>query len=299
MPAITDLLAGQTSLMFATMPTVLPQAKAGKLRALATIGEVRSAAAPELPTVAEAALPGFEVTNWIGLFAPAGTPPEIVRRLNAEVIRLMQSPEIRARMLGEGARSPQTTPEQFAAFVKKFVAYAKANPGKLNCASFGNHPVTLAIEAFNRMAGIEMVGIQFAGAAPMMTALLRNDIQFATNTPDLLKQYVDNRTIRILAATGKKRYSQLPDVPTVIESGYPDFIMPSWLGMFVRGGTPPELIDKMSKEIAAALQAPEVKARMETMGAVMGTTPGEMRRQVEREVKFFGDIAKAMNVERQ
>ena len=121
-PAITDLLAGQTSLIFATMPTVLPQARAGKLRALATIGEVRSAAAPELPTVAEAALPGFEMTNWIGLFAPAGTAPEIVRRLNAEVIRLMQSPEIKARMLGEGARSPQTTPEQFAAFVKSEIA---------------------------------------------------------------------------------------------------------------------------------------------------------------------------------
>ena len=121
-PAITDILAGQTSLIFATMPTVLPQARAGKLRALATIGEARSAAAPELPTVAEAALPGFEVTNWIGLFAPSGTAPEIVRRLNAEVIRLMQSPEIKARMLAEGARSPQTTPEQFGAFVKTEIA---------------------------------------------------------------------------------------------------------------------------------------------------------------------------------
>ena len=121
-PAITDLLAGQTSLMFATMPTVLPQARAGKLRALATIGEVRSAAAPELPTVAEAALPGFEVTNWIGLFAPAGTSPEIVRRLNAEVMRLMLSPEIQARMLGEGARSAPNSPEQFAAFVKTEIA---------------------------------------------------------------------------------------------------------------------------------------------------------------------------------
>ena len=86
-PAITDLLAGQTSLIFATMPTVLPQAKAGKLRALATIGAARSAAAPELPTVAET-LPGFEVNNWVGLFAPAGTPPDIVappERRDAEV----------------------------------------------------------------------------------------------------------------------------------------------------------------------------------------------------------------------
>ena len=121
-PAITDLLAGQTALLFATMPTVLPHARAGKLRALATIGSSRSAAAPELPTVAEAALPGFEVNNWIGLFAPAGTPPEVVRRWSGEVTRIMQSPEIQARLLTEGARFSPNTPEQFAAFVKSEIA---------------------------------------------------------------------------------------------------------------------------------------------------------------------------------
>ena len=121
-PAITDLLAGQTSLIFATMPTVLPHARAGKLRALATIGSARSAAVPELPTVAEAALPGFEVNNWIGLFAPAGTPVEIVRRLNGEATRIMQSPAIQARLPGEGARFAANTPEQFAAFVKAEIA---------------------------------------------------------------------------------------------------------------------------------------------------------------------------------
>ena len=120
-PAITDLLAGQTSLLFATMPTVLPHAKAGKLRALATIGAARSAAAPELPTIAET-LPGFEVNNWIGLFAPAGTPGDIVQRWNAEVLRTMQSPQIQARLPAEGARFIPTTPEQFGAFVKAEIA---------------------------------------------------------------------------------------------------------------------------------------------------------------------------------
>jgi tripartite-type tricarboxylate transporter receptor subunit TctC len=120
-PAITDLLAGQTSLLFATMPTVLPHAKAGKLRALATIGASRAAAAPDVPTVAES-LPGFEVNNWIGLFAPAGTPPDIVRRWNAEVMRIMQSPDIQARLPNEGARFSPNTPEQFAAFVKSEIA---------------------------------------------------------------------------------------------------------------------------------------------------------------------------------
>jgi tripartite-type tricarboxylate transporter receptor subunit TctC len=120
-PAITDLLAGQTSLIFATMPTVLPHAKAGKLRALATIGAARAAASPDLPTVAET-LPGFEVNNWVGLFAPAGTPPDIVGRLNAETQKFMQSKEITARLTAEGARFIPMTPEQFGSFVKAEIA---------------------------------------------------------------------------------------------------------------------------------------------------------------------------------
>jgi len=120
-PAITDLLGGQTSLLFATMPTVLPHAKAGKLRALATIGEQRSAAAPELPTVAES-LPGFAVDNWIGLFAPAGTPAAIVGQWNGEVNRIMQSAELKPRLLAEGARFTPTTPDQFGEFVKSEIA---------------------------------------------------------------------------------------------------------------------------------------------------------------------------------
>jgi len=120
-PAITDLLAGQTSLLFGTMPTVLPHAKAGKLRALATIGSRRSAAAPELPTVAET-LPGFEVNNWVGLLAPAGTSAEIVRRWNVEVSKIMQGADIQQRLLVEGARYTPNTPDEFGAFIKSEIA---------------------------------------------------------------------------------------------------------------------------------------------------------------------------------
>jgi tripartite-type tricarboxylate transporter receptor subunit TctC len=120
-PAISDLLAGQTSLIFATMPTVLPHVKAGKLRAIATIGSVRSAAAPDLPTVAES-IPGFEVNNWIGLLAPAGTPAEIVRIWNGQVNKIMQGADLKQRLLTEGARFAPNTPEQFGAFIKDEIA---------------------------------------------------------------------------------------------------------------------------------------------------------------------------------
>ena len=116
-PAITDLLGGQTSMIFATMPTVLPHVRAGKLRAIAVLGAARSPALPDVPTVAES-VPGFEVSNWIGLFGPAGMPPAIVARLNAEVHKIMRSPEIEKRLETEGAKFVPMSPERFAAFQK-------------------------------------------------------------------------------------------------------------------------------------------------------------------------------------
>ncbi|MEO8135715.1 MAG: tripartite tricarboxylate transporter substrate binding protein [Betaproteobacteria bacterium] len=124
-PSITDLIGGQVSLSFATMPTVLPHVKAGKLRGIAVIGAQRSPAVPELPTVAET-VPGFDVNNWIGLFAPAGTPPEIVQKLNVEVNRVMLTPEVQKRLESEGARLAKKTPEEFGQFVRaETVKWAK------------------------------------------------------------------------------------------------------------------------------------------------------------------------------
>jgi tripartite-type tricarboxylate transporter receptor subunit TctC len=116
-PAITDLLGGQTSMTFATMPTVMPHVRAGKLRPLAVLGLTRSPALPDTPTVAES-VPGFEVSNWIGLFGPAGLSPQIVAKLNAEVQKIMRSPEIQKRLETEGAKFIPMSPEQFAAFQK-------------------------------------------------------------------------------------------------------------------------------------------------------------------------------------
>ena len=91
-------IGGQVQLTFATLPTVIPHVRGGKLRGVAVIGGSRSAAAPQIPTIAESGVPGFAVNNWIGLFAPAGTPPEIIRKVNAEVMRIMRLPEVARRM---------------------------------------------------------------------------------------------------------------------------------------------------------------------------------------------------------
>ena len=116
--ALTDVLGGQVNIAFPSLSTVLPHLGAGKLRALATIGASRSPALPELPTVAEAALPGFKSRDWIGIFAPAGTPPAVVAKLNAEIIKAMNSADMRTRLDAGGARPSSFSPVEFAAFVR-------------------------------------------------------------------------------------------------------------------------------------------------------------------------------------
>jgi tripartite-type tricarboxylate transporter receptor subunit TctC len=117
-PAITDLLSGQTTMLFATLPTVLPQVQANRLRPLAVLGSTRSAALPAMPTLAEAGLKGFEVSNWTGVFAPAGTPAAVVTKLNAEIVRVMRLPEVQERLPKQGLTFTPGSPQQFAAFVK-------------------------------------------------------------------------------------------------------------------------------------------------------------------------------------
>jgi tripartite-type tricarboxylate transporter receptor subunit TctC len=115
-PAVTDILAGNVSLMFNSMPSVLPQANAGKLRGIAVGSARRSPAAPDIPTVAEAGVPGFEYVTWYGLFAPAGTPREIIGRLNAFVVKTLADPEISRRFSTQGAEPMSNTPEQLAQY---------------------------------------------------------------------------------------------------------------------------------------------------------------------------------------
>ena len=120
--AIIDILSGQVQAMFSNTLSVLPQVKAGRLRALAISSAKRSGAAPELPTVAESGFPGYESGTWFGLFAPIGTSREIVTRLNAEIARIIVIADMRTKILEQGADPATGTPEQFRAFVKSEVA---------------------------------------------------------------------------------------------------------------------------------------------------------------------------------
>ena len=121
-PAVTDLLGGQVHVMFDNAPNVLPQVKAGRLRALAQSGVTRSAIAPDLPTVVEAGVPGYEVMVWFGLVAPAGTPREVIVKLNNEVLKILAMPDVRERFLAQGVEPMGSTPEQFGEHIRAQMA---------------------------------------------------------------------------------------------------------------------------------------------------------------------------------
>ncbi|MDB5804226.1 MAG: transporter [Betaproteobacteria bacterium] len=128
-PAVTGLLAGEVDLMLSPALTVLPYIKANRLRALATTGAKRSAAFPELPTVAEAGLPGFEASQWYAVLAPARTPKPIIERLNAELVKVVQSPEVQAQLQNEGSEAVGSTPEELGQTMKSEVTkWAAAIP---------------------------------------------------------------------------------------------------------------------------------------------------------------------------
>ena len=125
-PAMQALLAGDTQLMFDNLASAMSQVKAGKLRALAVTTKARSPLAPDLPTMSEAGVPGFDISTWFGLMAPAGTPPDVIAKWNADVTKVLSAPAMRAQLAAQGAEAAPDTPSEFARFIDaELVKYAK------------------------------------------------------------------------------------------------------------------------------------------------------------------------------
>lgn len=117
-PALLDLISGNTDFMISTLPSMLPHIQSGKLRLLAVAGPSRSALLPDTPTIAESGYPGVLIQGWVGMIAPAGTPPAIVSKVQQEVARQLQSPELKETFAKQGSESVGSTPEAFAAFIR-------------------------------------------------------------------------------------------------------------------------------------------------------------------------------------
>ena len=121
-PGLVALLSGEVVMYFGNVPTVIRQARAGKLRAIATTGAKRTPVAPDIPTIAEAGVPGYEVTTFYGVSVPAKTPRPIIDRLHGEIVKALASPEVKEKLVGLGADPVGNTPEQYTAFMQSEIA---------------------------------------------------------------------------------------------------------------------------------------------------------------------------------
>ena len=182
--------------------------------------------------------------------------------------------------------------------VRELVALAKAKPGSLNFGSAGNGTSQhLSAELFKVMAGVDMVHVPYKGTAPALADLLAGQVQLAFDNVPALLPHIQSGKLRALAVTPAARSQALPDLPTVAEAGLPGYDASVWFGVFVPAGTPRPVVNRLHGEIAKALAAPDLKARMASMGAeVSGLGPDEFRDFWRREIPKWADVVKAANI---
>jgi len=179
--------------------------------------------------------------------------------------------------------------------VQELIAYAKANPGKLNFASSGNGTsIHLAGELFKVMAGVQMTHIPYKGSAPALQDLIGGQVQLMfDNLPPSLP-HIKAGKLRALAVTSATRSSALPDTPTIAESGLPGFEASSWFGVLAPAGTPPAIIARLNAEIAAWLASAEAKEKMLALGAnIGGGSPEDFARHIAAETAKWQKVVKA------
>ena len=178
--------------------------------------------------------------------------------------------------------------------VQELIAYAKANPGKLNFASSGSGTsIHLAGELFKVMTGVQMAHVPYKGSAPALADLAGGQVQLMfDNLPSSL-QLIKGGKLRPLAVTSAQRSSALPDIPTVAEAGLPGFEATSWFGLLAPAGTPPEVITRVNAEVSKWLASPEAKDKLASQGAIaVGGSPDDFSRHIAAETVKWQKVVK-------
>jgi len=185
--------------------------------------------------------------------------------------------------------------------VKELIALAKAKPGSLNFGSSGIADLLqLGMELLKTSAGVEMLAIQYKGQGPMFAALLGGEVDVAIVSLQGALAPIRSGALRVLAMTGAKRSAALPDVPTVAESGFPGFDISSWHGMFAPAGTPHEVINRIQREAARAVNLPDIRDRVRATGnETVGSTPEEFNARFRADVANFIRIVKDARIPNQ
>ena len=182
--------------------------------------------------------------------------------------------------------------------VQELIQEAKANPGKLNMASFGNGSIShLAGEMFNAMAGTKMVHVPYRGAAPAMNDIIAGHVSVMFNTMGVVDANARAGKVRLLAVGSSKRVASLPDVPTVAEAGIPGFEAATWHGLFGPAKLPAEVVNRISSEVAAILKQPDVRERLATLGyEPTSGSQEELRQRLVSDIERWSKIVKDVGI---
>jgi tripartite-type tricarboxylate transporter receptor subunit TctC len=182
--------------------------------------------------------------------------------------------------------------------IAELSAYARANPGKLNYASNGNGSAAqLAAAMYESMAGVRMVHVPYKGIAPALTDLLSGEVQLMFGTIVALVPHIQAGRLRALAVTSRKRSPLLPQVPTLAESGLPDYEAGSWYGILAPAGTPPEVVRALNAAMVKAVRQRDVSRRLAAEGAEsIGSTPEEFGAHIQRELARVAKVVRAAGI---
>jgi tripartite-type tricarboxylate transporter receptor subunit TctC len=179
--------------------------------------------------------------------------------------------------------------------VADLVAQAKKNPGKLSYGSIAVGSAShLTMEMLKTGAGVFVTHIPYRGAAPAVTDLIAGNVQAAFMVPGNVQQFAKEGRLKLIASTGARRFPSTPNVPTMIESGFPDFVATSWIGFLTAGGTPKPIIDRYHREITKILNQPDTRERLNAMEfEVLATTPEQFSAWIRTEIPRWGKVIKA------
>lgn len=186
-------------------------------------------------------------------------------------------------------------PDFPAKSVQELIALAKEKPGELSYASSGNGtPLHLSGELFKSMAGVDIVHVPYKGAGPALVDVMGGHVPIMFDNLPSSTEHIKAGKLRGLAVTTAERSPSMPELPTIAESGLPGYETYTWNALFVPAGTPPDVIAKLNEAAVAAVGDPEVKAKLETMGAsVVGSTPEQLAKHVQAELDKWGPVVKA------
>jgi putative tricarboxylic transport membrane protein len=178
------------------------------------------------------------------------------------------------------------------------LAYAKANPGKLNIATLSPGTTqNLAVELLKVAAGVNVTAVPFRSSPEAANALLRDDVHIDMDSYAALRPFIDSAQVEVIASTGRKRAAFLPNVPTVIESGLPNFDVSSWNGIAAPAGVPGPIIAKLNKAVNDSLQTPEAQATGQKLGMEMrGSTPGELQDRLKSDIVKWSDLIEKAHI---